>query len=386
MKRILIVDDLPSNRNLLKRVMGALRSCKTYEVLEAENGERALEIFAEQQPDLVLLDINMPYMDGYAVAAAMKSKLVDNYVPIIFVTALSDEQGLSAALQAGGDDYISKPIDIGVLDSKIHAHLRIRELNQKLSQQYQQLKHEQGLIEHFFERALSKSYLDPRFINYHMSSMSAFNGDIFLSHKDAKGGLYLLVGDFTGHGLTAAMGTLPVAMMFFKMTEKGLALAEIINEINRQLHHLMPVSMFMAASLVYLDMSQRRLLLWKGGMPESYLMDDQSNIKQVLQSKNVPLGILSDQEFTVELQEYDVADNDRVYFFSDGITEARNPQSGEMFSHHISQALRSAQQNRRIEHVIREMKEFSGRREQADDITMVELICAAQASKSDGAA
>lgn len=383
MKKILIVDDLAANRKLLKGMLGALATCSTHILLEAENGDQALTVYAKEKPDLVLLDINMPGMSGYDVASAMKSLAKNDYIPIIFVTALSAEQGLYTALQSGGDDYICKPFDIGVLESKIHAHLRIRELNreilennERLKQQNSQLKREQELIEHFFENALAKSFLDERYIRYHMSSMSAFNGDVFLSHKGADGGLYLLVGDFTGHGLTAAMGTLPVAMIFFEMTRKGVSLKDIIVETNRQLHELMPTSMFLAATFVYLHPCGKKVSIWMGGMPETFLISGNNQLKQVLHSRNLPLGIIAQKEFSLKLEELEVELGDKLYFFSDGITEARNKYSNEMFSNRLSEVLLAVEGDR-IKHVIREMKAFSGREEPNDDITMVELTCKA---------
>lgn len=168
-------------------------------------------------------------------------------MPIIFVTALSSDDSLVTALAAGGDDYVIKPFNVNVLESKINAHLRIRELNQQLniknellSRFNQRLISEQELIEHFFEKAIQQSFLDEKIIRYNMSSMSAFNGDLLLSECAPDGGIYLLMGDFAGHGLTAAMGTLPVAMTFFKMVAIGFSVDDIAREINFQLHKLMP--------------------------------------------------------------------------------------------------------------------------------------------------
>jgi len=130
MSKILVVDDIETNRKLLSKILVAINGCN---VIEASNGKDAIVQFDKEEPDLILMDINMPEMDGYQSAAAIKEKAGANYIPIIFVTALSADASLAQALASGGDDFISKPFKVEVLESKINVHLRIRELNQQLN-------------------------------------------------------------------------------------------------------------------------------------------------------------------------------------------------------------------------------------------------------------
>lgn len=303
MNKILVVDDVESNRKLLRQMLVALNN---YEVIEAVDGKEAIEIYKTESPDLILMDINMPEMNGYQSATIIKSLTGDNYTPIIFITALDAKATLSNALFSGGDDFIGKPFDIDVLESKIKAHLRIRELNKQLNDKNIQLNHEQNLIEHFFESALKHSFLDDKIVKYHMSSMSTFNGDLFLVERAPQGGMYLLMGDFTGHGLTAAMGTLPVAMIFFKMTGKGMGIGDIARELNNQLNNLMPTGMFFAASLLEINSRGDIMSVWMGGMPESYWIGNNGELKGVIQSQHMPLGILNDDEFNDAVNIYNV--------------------------------------------------------------------------------
>lgn len=130
MEKILVVDDIVTNRSLLRQTLVALNN---YEVIEAVNGREAIEQFEKEKPDLILMDIMMPDIDGCQAAASIKEKAGDDYTPIIFVTALNTEDSLATALESGGDDFISKPFNVDVLASKITAHLRIRNLNQQLN-------------------------------------------------------------------------------------------------------------------------------------------------------------------------------------------------------------------------------------------------------------
>ena len=379
-KKILIVDDLPVNRKLLRQILGRIDG---YVVSEAVNGKEAIDLFEKENPDLILMDINMPEMDGLGATAEIKKLAGDIYTPIIFVTALSTESALTNALASGGDDFISKPFDADVLQSKIIAHLRIRELNQQLgiknielSDLNNNLVREQELIEHFFNSALEQSFLDKKLINYHMSSMSAFNGDIFLVGRSPKGGLHIVMGDFTGHGLTAAMGTLPVAMIFFKMVASNAAVEDIACELNSQLHKLMPLSMFFAATLLELNEQGDILTTWMGGMPECYLVGENGDLKGTIESQHMPLGILNELDFDSSTAIYNVSDNDKLYLYSDGVIEADSP-SGEMFgSERLKEVLVSNSDNR-VDKVLRVLNQFRGTIEQNDDITLVELSCAA---------
>ena len=117
---ILYVEDNPDNRLLIRRVLGA----QGYTIAEAENAKKALEYVATNTPDLILMDINMPDMDGYTLTAKMKTfpQLFD--VPIIALTANVMRGDRERTLAAGCDGYIQKPIDIDDLPQQISRYLR----------------------------------------------------------------------------------------------------------------------------------------------------------------------------------------------------------------------------------------------------------------------
>lgn len=378
MTKILVVDDISTNRVLLKRT---LKSFDDYDVVEAADGKEAISQFDKENPDLILMDIMMPDVDGCQAATAIKEKMGGDYTPIIFVTALSSDDSLATALSSGGDDFISKPFNIDILESKINAHLRIRELNNQLavknrllSQLNQNLIQEQELIEHFFERAIQQSFLDQNIIKYHMSSMSSFNGDVLLTERAPHGGLYLILGDFTGHGLTAAMGTLPVAMIFFKMVAENFGVEDIARELNSQLYILMPTSMFFVATILELNAEGNILSVWMGGMPDSYRISKDGQLKDVICSQHMPLGILDDTQFNSATQIFDIEAEDKIYLHSDGIVEAKNDKD-ELFGDVRLKNILVSEANDRFEKVISKLNDFTGKNEQNDDITFVELNC-----------
>lgn len=121
--RILVVDDEDRNR----RVLTAMLEVDGYVVLEAADGKRALELARQNPPDMVLLDIMMPGMDGFQVARALKAEAATRSVPIIMVTALTDRGSLVKALEAGAEEFVSKPVDRWELRVRVKNLLKLKE-------------------------------------------------------------------------------------------------------------------------------------------------------------------------------------------------------------------------------------------------------------------
>lgn len=376
--KILIVDDIETNRSLIRQTLNALYD---FDIVEASDGEEAVEQFETENPDLILMDIMMPGVDGCKATTLIKEKTGDDYTPIIFLTALNSDDSLVTALSSGGDDFVSKPYNIGILQSKINVHLKIRELttqlnskNNMLSRFNTRLIQEQELIEYFFENAIKQSFLDKKIVNYHMSSISVFNGDVMFVQRGPKGSIYVIVGDFTGHGLTAAMGTLPVAMIFFTMVEKGAAVGEIAREINKQLFKLLPYNMFLVASILELNSREEMLTVWTSGMPDGYIFNGGNQLTDTIYSQHMPLGIIDNNDFDSIVQVYHVEEGGKVYLCSDGVVEARNV-SGEMFGEERYKDTLVDGGDHRFNKILDDLKLFVTDVEQSDDITLVELNC-----------
>ena len=118
--RLLLVDDEPTNLQVLRHILQA-----DYRLLFATDGERALQVAREQRPDLVLLDIMMPNMDGYAVCCALKADAATASIPVIFITALNDSQDETAGFDVGGVDYLTKPVSPPVVRARVRTHLSL---------------------------------------------------------------------------------------------------------------------------------------------------------------------------------------------------------------------------------------------------------------------
>ncbi len=126
-QNILIVDDMTSNIEVLNGVLGS-----DYEIMFATSGKEALEMASSHIPDLILLDIVMPDMDGYEVCARLKADAVTRDIPIIFVTAKDQEEDESKGLNAGVIDYITKPIRPSIVRARIRNHLELKRYRDSL--------------------------------------------------------------------------------------------------------------------------------------------------------------------------------------------------------------------------------------------------------------
>jgi adenylate cyclase len=134
--RILAVDDVPTNLEILKVRLES----QGYEVVTAADGEEALLRARELEPDLVLLDVMMPKLDGISVLKQLKLEAAQKFVPVILVTAKADTRDIVNGLEAGGDDYLTKPFEQAALLARVRSLLRTKDLHDTVQQQALKLK------------------------------------------------------------------------------------------------------------------------------------------------------------------------------------------------------------------------------------------------------
>ncbi len=123
--RILIVDDTPANVHILQTRLAA----HGYDIVTASDGEEALAAVPAAQPDLILLDVMMPKLDGFEVCRRLRADASIPFIPIIMVTAKADPKDIVAGLEAGGDEYLTKPVDQAALVARVKSMLRIKQLH-----------------------------------------------------------------------------------------------------------------------------------------------------------------------------------------------------------------------------------------------------------------
>jgi signal transduction histidine kinase len=143
--RVLIVDDDAMNRRLLKDPLVV----RGYVVDEAEDGEKALHAIQASPPDLLLLDVMMPVMDGFALCQRIRSSPATAAIPVLMVTALTDRKARLRGIEAGADDFLSKPIDVDEVLLRVHNAIFAKRLYDKVREDYEKLRELEGLREMF---------------------------------------------------------------------------------------------------------------------------------------------------------------------------------------------------------------------------------------------
>ena len=372
---ILIAEDSAADRMLLSSIVRR----QGHQVLTAANGAEAVEVFRLQCPQLVLMDAMMPVMDGFEAARQIKALAGENLVPIIFLTSLSESEALARCLEVGGDDFLAKPYNQVILSAKIKAMDRLRRLQATVLQQRDQiarhheyLLNEQRVAKAVFDKVAHSGCLNAPNIRYLQSPYALFNGDLLLAAFTPAGDMHVLLGDFTGHGLPAAVGAMPLAEVFYGMTAKGYGLAETLREMNAKLKRILPVDMFCCATLLCLSVQRRSVEVWNGGMPDGYLHSMATGERTPLTARHLPLGVLNSQAFDDRTEVFPMALGDRVFLLSDGVIDTCDANE-QMFGVQRLQEVfaLNRQPDALFEEIERALRDFGG--EARDDVSMVEI-------------
>lgn len=372
---ILIAEDSAADRLLLSTIVRR----QGHQVLTAANGAEAVETFKEQQPDLVLMDALMPVMDGFEAARQIKALAGEALVPIIFLTSLTESEALARCLEAGGDDFLAKPYNQVILAAKIKAMDRLRRLQATVLQQrdliarhHDYLLNEQRVAKAVFDKVAHSGCLSAPNIRYLQSPYALFNGDLLLAAYTPAGDMHVMLGDFTGHGLPAAVGAMPLAEVFYGMTAKGYGLTETLREMNAKLKRILPVDMFCCATLLCLSFQSRSVEVWNGGMPDGYLHRMASGERVPLPARHLPLGILSAQAFDDRTDVYPMAVDDRVFLLSDGVIDTCDANDQLFGVERLQQVFAANREpDRLFEDIEQALRDFRG--QARDDVSMVEV-------------
>ncbi|MEL0083506.1 MAG: SpoIIE family protein phosphatase [Gammaproteobacteria bacterium] len=376
--RVLLVDDTRANQVLIGKYLRDLG----HQVILASDGVEALEVYQQSAPDLVLLDVMMPKMDGYQVTVRIRELEGETaWTPIIFLSAKITDADIAAGIDAGGDDYLSKPVSKVVLAAKMGAMSRIAQMRSTI-QEYAQTQalinqrdaEERDLARHVFDRMTRLQNLDHDWIEYVSRPSSHFSGDIIAAETTPAGDLHLILGDATGHGLAAGLTVMPLADLFHALTARGEGLVTIARNLNERLHDLLPTGRFVAAIMVAVKPATRTIEVWNGGCPPVYWINAVGGVKTTFDSHHLPLGVLreiTDNRSTS--MTYDPENPGKLYLFTDGVPDAENRTSGKQFTLGRVGELLAASTDHRLDRLMETLEKHIGETTAQDDISIVEI-------------
>lgn len=376
--KVLVVDDLEQNLLLISRFVTKLG----HQVVTAKNGEEAIRCYQEERPDVILMDIMMPGMDGYEATARIKALETNKWVPVVFLSAMTQDESLVRGLDVGGDDYLTKPVNLVVLKAKINAMLRIAELqeylaekNDKLESYYFMAEEEKRVAKHLMEHIINAEKLHDESLEFFTEPAQGFNGDLLAAARSPGNILHVLLADGTGHGLSAAINVMLLIQPFYAMTEKGFSLPSIVEEMNRKLKTVMPADRFVAATFVSIDMRNHLIEVWNGGNPALIVLDDEGQIIKQFRAKHLPLGILNENEFRSYTEIYQWERPVQVVLCSDGVTEAENTENKMFGIDGVTHSLQKHMPAERLQHLIYDIKTHLNGRPAVDDLSIALIHC-----------
>jgi CheY-like chemotaxis protein len=366
---ILIVDDTPENLDILK---GALKA--EYKILIANSGALALQIAAHApQPDLVLLDILMPVMDGYAVMRQLQASESTRNIPVIFVTALADAVDEMKGLSLGAVDYITKPFSVPIVQARVRTHLALRAAQSKVEEQNERLLGERELIEDVILLMRDERNFDNRHIRYLISSVDKTNGDVLLSAFTPDGRQWVLVGDIAGHGPVAALGIPLVSQIFYHQAGQGSIANDLLKDLNRAMFEKLPAVIYMPYVFVEISTDRQCLFIWNGGLP-GCLMFEPDRESVYFSSMTFPMGLCADYRFNGDgYQLAEFPKDGRLWIFTDGLSELPGKANQRLGCEGVVALLTGLDRDEELTKLWREFEAYYGSSQFPDDMTLVEL-------------
>jgi sigma-B regulation protein RsbU (phosphoserine phosphatase) len=323
-KTILIVDDTPINIGVIS---GALKDSFATKV--ATSGEKALAIAAgTDKPDLILLDIMMPEMDGYEVCRRLKADPETRDIPVIFLTSQTEAEDETKGFEVGAVDYIHKPFSAAVVKARVRTHLMLREAHAQIARQLVEINTELEMARQIQLSILPSS--TPKISGLDIVAryipMTSVAGDFYDFIVVDERHVGILIADVSGHGLPAALiaSMLQVALtaQARNVSEPGKVLAGLNQALCGKFQHN-----FVTAAYVYVDLEKNIMNYAGAGHPPVLIWRKSTGSSSQLLENGLVMGQF--EEATYDSLQVPIEPGDRFFLYTDGILETTNPAQEE---------------------------------------------------------
>ena len=366
---ILIVDDNPTNVEILQARLAASR----YAIISAADGEAGLRMAREHLPDLILLDVMMPKMDGISVCRHLKSDPALPFTPVILVTAKAESKDVVAGLEAGGDEYLTKPVDHRALVSRVRSMLRIKELHDKVIEQSAQLKLQ-------LETATRiQSLFWPRMPELKAGShvwgasvpAAYVGGDIYDVMALPDGSVLAYVADVSDKGVPAALIMAALSTRIRSEAQAQHDIDRLAESVNRSAYHLMAEEgFFITIALArYWPGTGKMEVLVGGHLPPLWI--GTGNVRPVACIAGMSLGVTPDARY--RKSEIRLGPGDSVLFYTDGVIEAQNERAEFWGNRRLTDFIAGSKGPPWGQSLLESVRSWQGDACPADDMTLLEI-------------
>lgn len=322
--RVLVMEDNLSNQTLISKLLNVVGIDK---IDMASDGIEGLKMVAQNWPDLIILDITMPRMNGYEVLHHLKSAPLTKDIPVLIQTASDTRETRDKTFSSGAADFISKPINPLEFFARVKVHLQNRQLIKGLENKLGQLNAELQAAQKMqtamlpSDEALKDIQLKYRLdIAHHFEPSSKLGGDFWQLFPISSTQMVIYLCDFSGHGVAAALNTVRLHTLITQMNKHIGAPSAFLQKINTQLYDLLPRGQFATFFCGVIDIERQTLTYAGAGSPPPFLCSDGKIIR--LDTRGLPLGITSRPSY--EDHTVSFSPNDTLLLFSDAFTETPN--------------------------------------------------------------
>ncbi len=379
---VLIVDDTPENIDLLGDLLN-----QDYKIKVALNGEKALKIAgSENPPDIILLDIMMPDMDGYEVCRRLEADPKTHDIPVIFVTSKSDESDETKGLEIGAVDYITKPFSLPIVRARVKTHLALKHNLEELQRAYKIIESQKERMEEELNigRDIQMSMVpltfppfpDRKEISIHATLHPAreVGGDFYDFFFIDEDRLCLCIGDVSGKGVPAALFMAVTKTLIKARAIDDVSTANILTRVNDELSQDNSEAMFVTIFIGILNTKTGELLYTNAGHNPPYLKRKDGFIKRFDQIHGPAVGAMSGLAY--EESKIFLSKEDMILLYTDGITEARD-RAQNFFSEKrladILSSLGDISAEDVVNSTVSEVRRFEDGTNQVDDITILSV-------------
>lgn len=343
---ILVIDD---ESVICEFIKACLMSVGFTNIKIAHDGLTGLNLFLESKPDLVILDLQMPIMDGFELLKTLRSESAYDDIPIIVQTAMDSTGDRNAALKAGATNIISKPLDFDILIHRVEGHLEHRLLVQNLKTYRQRVQQEldaaRSMQLQLLPRPKDINEIESAYrlqLDWHYHSSSELGGDWWGIKPIDDNHFAIFAADFTGHGVGAAINTFRLHMIMSDITFLSNQPSQYLGELNDLLVERIPRGQFATMFFAVIDIGNDTLTYASAGHTSPMIGSTKTGDLHVGDPSGLPLGIKKAIEYTDHTFPFNP--DDVLFVYSDALIETAGSDNqpaldGDVFTAWVRQTM-----------------------------------------------